>query len=657
MAGEAEVVRNGKTGLMQMGLAKKLEGNPDHPISHGRLCARGQAAIQITYHPDRVRNPLKRNGPRGASPFQEVTWDAALADLKSHLDTLAGGGSEKAVAFLTRPLRGQRQELISRFLSGYGAPPAVEFEFFENDVLRQANLRSFGHEQLPTVDFAQTRYVISFGADFLGVWNSPVSQNVGYGEMRQGDPQARGRFVQVEPRMSQTGANADEWVPIKPGTEGVLALGIAHSIMKQPGYKASGAVARVGTHIEGWSGGLADYAPDQVEKITGVKADRVERLAKEIVQHGPAVALIAGAPLAHTNGMFQALAVNALNAVAGTVGEAGGITFTPQPASTFRPRVSIQKMASDILAAPQSPTQLLLLYEANPVFGTPLAWRVKDALDKIPYIVSFGSFLDETSSLADLILPDNSFLESWVDHVPESGSNMAIHSVAAPVMAPLHQTRAMPDVLLDVSRSLSKPLSPALPQNFEEMLKASFSSLPAPKGKSADESTDVWTTAQKQGGWWGEPSGKEAAAPMASATANTHAAAYAAPQFDGDPNTYPFYFLPYASQQFVDGSMAHLPWLQEMPDVLTSAMWSSWVEINPQTAQKLGIARRPPFPGSALPRYRSRRDCHAGRAGPRQFHALCQRSWHQPDRYSQPGRGTGDGISCMGRYAGKDCES
>jgi anaerobic selenocysteine-containing dehydrogenase len=101
----------------------------------------------------------------------------------------------------------------------------------------------------------------------------------------------------------------------------------------------------------------------------------------------------------------------------------------------------------------------------------------------------------------------------------------------------------------------------------------------------------VWTTAQKQGGWWGEPSGKEAAAPMASATANTHAAAYAAPQFDGDPNTYPFYFLPYASQQFVDGSMAHLPWLQEMPDVLTSAMWSSWVEINPQTAQKLGIAQ------------------------------------------------------------------
>src|SRR5579872_4981011 len=154
MQGEAEVVRNGQTGLLKMGLAKKLEGNPDHPISQGKLCARGQASIQITYHPDRVRNPLKRSGQRGASQFKEVSWDEALADLKSQLDNLASAGDQKSLGFLTKPLRGQRQVLISRFLSGYGAPAAVEFEFFQNDVLRQANARSFGHEQLPTVDLA-----------------------------------------------------------------------------------------------------------------------------------------------------------------------------------------------------------------------------------------------------------------------------------------------------------------------------------------------------------------------------------------------------------------------------------------------------------------------------------------------------------------------
>ena len=95
-------------------------------------------------------------------------------------------------------------------------------------MLRRANAISFGREQLPTFDLANARYVLSFGADFLGTWNSPVAQSAAYGHMRQGRPGIRGSFVQVEARMSQTGANADEWVPVTPGTEGVLALGIAH---------------------------------------------------------------------------------------------------------------------------------------------------------------------------------------------------------------------------------------------------------------------------------------------------------------------------------------------------------------------------------------------------------------------------------------------
>jgi anaerobic selenocysteine-containing dehydrogenase len=590
MQGEAEVVRNGQTGLLKMGLAKKLEGNPAHPISQGKLCARGQASIQITYHPDRIKTPLKRSGQRGAAQFKEITWDDALAELKTQLDTLASANDQKSLGFLSKPLRGQKQTLVAKFLSGYGAPPAVEFEFFQNDVLRQANARSFGHEQLPTVDFGHSRYVISFGADFLSTWNSPVSQNVAYGEMRQGRQGTRAKFVQVEPRMSQTGANADEWIAIKPGTEGVLALGIAHAMMKLPGFKAGPAVARAGAQIDGWSGGLAAFSPADVEKITGVTAARIERIARELTENSPAVAIIGGAPLAHSNGMFQALAVNALNAVAGSVGQPGGVTFMPGFPGAPRPpqRTSIQKLAADINTGQRSPVQLLLLYDANPIFGTPPAWHVKDALNKIPYIVSFGSFFDETSSLADLILPDSSFLESWVDHTPEAGSTMAVASVAPPAMHPLHNTRSMPDVLLEVSRNLTKPLSPGLPQNYQEMLQSAFSALPAPKPKSADEpAPDVWSKAQEQGGWWAEAGREEGAS---SPTSSARPVAYAEPQFDGAVNQFPYHFLPYASQQFLDGSAAHLPWLQELPDVLTTAMWTSWIEINPQTANKLGIA-------------------------------------------------------------------
>jgi anaerobic selenocysteine-containing dehydrogenase len=183
-----------------------------------------------------------------------------------------------------------------------------------------------------------------------------------------------------------------------------------------------------------------------------------------------------------------------------------------------------------------------------------------------------------------LILPDHSFLESWTEAVPESGSTMTVVSAAAPVMKPLHQTRATPDVLLEVGRALDNPVE--LPwQTFEEMLTASFAALPA-----MTEGSDAWTDAQETGGWWGT-----APAVLVGAgsprPADVAAFPLTMPEFDGDAAQYPFHFLPYPSNQFLDGSLAHLPWLQEMPDPLTSAMWSSWVEINPGTAAQLGVAQ------------------------------------------------------------------
>ena len=156
--------------------------------------------------------------------------------------------------------------------------------------------------------------------------------------------------------------------------------------------------------------------------------------------------------------------------------------------------------------------EVVLLDGANPVFTAPRVWKVREALDKVPFIASFGSFLDDTSSLADLILPDHSFLESWVDSAPESGSLVAVASVAGPAMHPLHETRATGDVLLDVAAKLHKPLG--LAATYDAMLKASFSTLPpAPAGAAAAEGTDAWMLAQKQGGWWGElPKGAAAVA-------------------------------------------------------------------------------------------------------------------------------------------------
>ena len=364
-------------------------------------------------------------------------------------------------------------------------------------MLRQANLLSFGHAALPTFDLGRADYVISFGADFLGTWNSPVAQSIGYGEMRQGRPGRRGKFVQVESRMSQTGANADEWIPCRPGTEGALALGIAHVILSEK-LAPQGAGSRAGALIAGWSAGLPDFTPEAVEKQTGVSAAVITRLAHEITQSGSAAAMIGGAPLAHTNGLFNALAVNALESLVDTGRDQGPILgFTPAAAARERCRVADagqpgepQRVGAIRAAGQPHAPQMLLLYDANPIFSAPPALRIREAIAKIPYIVSFGSFIDETSAQADLILPDHAPLESWLDSVPESGSLQAVASLAPPAVAPLHDTRPMPDVLLGLAHQLGGDVAKALPwTTFDAMLRAAFVPLRT-RGGSIDAKTD-----------------------------------------------------------------------------------------------------------------------------------------------------------------------
>ncbi len=524
MEGDAEVFRNGQAGVIRMGLAKKLEGNPEDAISQGKLCARGQAAIQITYHPDRLDKPKKRQGERGSGQFVDITWDEAIKEVTARLDELAAANDQASLALLTKPRRGRRLELLTQLLQGFGAKAPVAYEVFSDEVLRRANAASFGAHQLPTYDLENARYVLSFGADFLGTWNSTVAHSAAYGRMRQGAPGARPKFVHVDARLSQTAANADEFVACKPGTEGLLALAIA-----------------------------GDATAQQASDKTGVPVATIERLTREFAAHGPSVAIIGGAALAHTNGLFQASAVNRLNQAAKTVNQPGGLSFIPQA-----PSVAMRPLKEILDAVPK----VLMLDDVNPVHGSPSAWKVAEAFRRVPFIVSFGSFVDETSALADLILPDHSFLESWVDAAPESGSAKASPSKFGPVMRPLYDTRSTPDVLLEVSRGLATPIA-GLPNTFEEFLNQEPAA--SKPGPSPRPSTSAKPIVDKQAIGWAEPA------------------------FDGEAGQYPYHFLPYASAQFYDGSLAHLPWLQELPDPMTSGMWCSWVEINEKKAHELGI--------------------------------------------------------------------
>ena len=583
--GDAEVVRNGQRGIIKMGLAKKLDGNPKHPVNRGKLCARGQAGLQVTYHPDRVRSPLKRSGSRGSGDFHEIGWQEALSEVVAKLEAFGSQKRADSIRFVTGNLRGHRRELINKFLASLGAGPALQFAPLDEPVLRRANLQSFGRAAMPSFDLERSNYIISFGADFLGTWNSPVSQSIGYGEMRRGRPGNRGKFVQVEQRMSPTGANADEWVPSLPGSEGLLALGLAHVMVKE-GLRSTTSQSREAEES------LKDerFSPAAIATKTGIAASRVERLAREMAAHPPAVALIGGAALAHTNGLFNALAVNLLNMVLGSLGLPGGMFFSPGT-STAREATNGSDnpdFASQFLAGRLDNTELLFFDHTNPVFSTPPGWQVSEKLKQIPFIISFASFLDETSVLADVILPDHSPLESWLDDVPESGTSESTYTLAAPAMRPLHDTRAMPDVLLEIANTLGRRASDALPwKSFEEMLQSSYRELLGKERCGSSEGFEkLWGRVLEQGGWW---DGNCRVSPVPASPLPVRAPEFEPPRFDGSEQEFPFYFQPYVSEAFLDGSLAHLPWMQELPDVLSTVTWGSWLEVNPKTAEKLQI--------------------------------------------------------------------
>ena len=205
-----------------------------------------------------------------------------------------------------------------------------------------------------------------------------MAQSIGYGEMRQGRPGRRAKFVQVESRMSQTGAKSDEWIACRTGMEGALALGIAHVILSEK-LAPQNAGSRAGSLVAGWSAGLPDYSPEAVEKQTGVPAAVIKRLAHEITQSGSAAAIVGGSPLAHSNGLFNGLAVNALESLVdrGTI-----LGFTPDLAQSASLMQASPASLKAGLSGPPAP-QMLLLYEANPIFSAPPALKIREALGKI----------------------------------------------------------------------------------------------------------------------------------------------------------------------------------------------------------------------------------------------------------------------------------
>lgn len=567
------------------GRAKKIEGNPADPVGMGRLSALGQSGLQQLYNPDRIREPLRLRGQRGSGDYEAISWDEAIAALGDAINQAAG--TPDSLAFLSRPLSGSEGRLIQSMMEAVGSGRLLTFEPLGQETYRRASQISFGWDTLPHLDIENARYLLSFGAEFLGTWLSPVRYNIGYGEFRQGRPNLRGKHVQVEPRMSQTGANADEWVPVRPGSEGFLALGMARVMTDEGLVQGSGLPPALQDQI-------GRYSLEEVERLTDVPVDRIASLAREFASMRPSIALGGSSVAGHTNSLAALVAINTLNHLVGSVGQPGGPVFSPESPIAGEPvgqTASLSAIRDLTTAMSGGDVGVALVYDTNPVYSLPQAVGFTQGLQTVPFIASFSSFMDETTAQADLILPGHTYLESWGDHVPRPGVQVATAGLMQPVVNPVFNTRQIGDTILAVARQAGGALGSALTQqSYYDFLRESWAAVHQLGRGSVVETDfeDFWNGALMEGGWRDSEAPANAPAPSiqsqedAGLTLNP-------PSFGGGEADFPFVLHAYESVSLKNGEPANLPWLQELPDPMTTACWGTWVEINPEVAREMDI--------------------------------------------------------------------
>jgi anaerobic selenocysteine-containing dehydrogenase len=545
------------TGRIREGRVLKVEGNPDSAINRGKTCGLGQAGVQHHYNPDRVRAPLLRTANSG----EAITWEKAYALIAEKMNGVSG----EEVAFLSGGVSGHLKALLGNYLDSFGCKNHFVYEAIGPAVLRAANKKSYGVE-MPRFNINKAKVVLSFGADFLGAWVSPVHFSQQYAQFRKGVDGQRGVLVQVESKMTLTGANADRWLVVRPGTEGILALGIINAL-----GTAKGDIAAA----------VKDYDRARVSKDTGVSAEQIDKIAALLKERTPSLVLAGSAAEGYAHGSQNAAAINLLNQVLGNVGktvEAAAVVPFPQMAPLTGNTAALRTL-NDGLAAGKY--KVLFSYAANPVFTAPGAMKFTDNMAKAGFKVVFAHYMDETAMQADLVLPLDSALEDWGTQVPEYMAEGAQINIQQPLMEKLHaETRGMGDILL----ALIKQRRAADYQKFDDYyayLRAALLQNKNALGGGADDDT-FWTETLSKGII-------KVAGTKQILSGRVGAAGLSLPSPVAIDAQYPLQLIPSVNASLRDGRHTNQPWLQESPDPLTTIVWDSWVEIHPKKAAELGI--------------------------------------------------------------------
>ncbi|MGA0157853.1 MAG: oxidoreductase, partial [bacterium] len=317
--------------------AQKAEGNPLHPINQGALCARGQASMQTLYNPNRTAKP-SLNG-------KTISWEEGQKLFNEKLQDASG-----KVVYLGKPLSGSDKAFFEEWFKAIGGGKRVAFQLLDQQSQRNANSMCFGQDDVAELAFEKAKVIYNFGADFLETWGNPVENARRFSQSNAYDGTTKTEMVHLSAHVSLTGAKADRWVVINPGSEAMVALSIASVIRDQKGG------------YDFLSGMLAAYAPEKVAEATGVPAEKMKELAQKFIEHSPGLALGGGPSSRNSNLTSLHAAINILNAVAGNLGKT--VLFHNQPAPENTSHQNLAQLIKDLKAGK---VELLIVDDSDPL--------------------------------------------------------------------------------------------------------------------------------------------------------------------------------------------------------------------------------------------------------------------------------------------------
>ncbi len=664
-----------------------ISGNPLHPINRGKVCPKAFGGLQLLYDSNRVKGPMARSGERGR--FRAIGWDEALSMVTNRLSDLRAKGFSHTVVVLGGQYRGYRDLLWKRFAEAYGTPNYIRFRCFSPEKPALAHYFMQGVTTPLGYDLGESQFILSFGASLLESWVGPVHVSQAFARLRRSSGRPRGFFVQVDPRRSPTAIKADRWIPINPGTDGILALGIANAMIREGLYDRD-FVEQYTSGFEDWVDGsglyhigfknlvLREYGLLTVSAATGVPVRSILEIARNLATLKPAIIIGERGPAYGPDDLHTRMAIHSLNALVGNIGIPGGLLLQGElPLASLpsinqdagakrgmaQPRIdgagekqylmvsdTPQLVPERILSGKPYPVNALFLFATNPLANHPAKEALAAAMKKVPFIVSFSPFLDESSAMADLILPDHTYLERWQDDQVPHLAGFTCFSLARPASRPLQQTRNTADVVLQLTGALGGAVAESFPwKKFEDLLHDGVQGLYkagrgyvvsihaeealrkvleregywVPEFKDYDA---FWNGMLERGAWWdptGFPVGRKAllrtqsgkfefystalkqlvdkavkqegkASPLMGALGAgkpedmLFLPAVALPR-SAQTESFPLRLISYRLMSRPMGGGKNQPWLLEQPAVHIRASWEGWIEVHPKTAAGLGI--------------------------------------------------------------------